>query len=77
VRPDYKNTHFEKRPKPHITAIPHGERSRNDFLISIDVFERVPPPVSRAFVGVAAPLKPGGVLILSVPYTLGDRTVEL
>ena len=73
---DYKNTHFEKRPKLDITAIPRGERGRNDFLISIDVFEHVPPPVSRAFAGAAALLKPGGVLILSVPYTLADRTVE-
>jgi SAM-dependent methyltransferase len=73
---DYRNTHLQRRPKLDITAIPRGERSRNDFLISIDVFEHVPPPVSRAFDGAAALLKPGGVLILSVPYTLDERTVE-
>jgi SAM-dependent methyltransferase len=73
---DYHNTHIEKRPKLDITAIPRREHGRNDFLISIDVFEHVPPPVSRAFEGAATLLKPGGVLILSVPYTLNDRTVE-
>ena len=73
---DYKNTHVERRPKLDITAIPRGERGRNDFLISIDVFEHVPPSVARAFDGAAALLKPGGVLVLSVPYTLDDRTVE-
>lgn len=73
---DYANTYVEKRPKLDITAIPRRVRGRNDFLISIDVFEHVPPPVSRAFAGAAALLRPGGVLVLSVPYTLDDRTVE-
>jgi hypothetical protein len=73
---DYRNTYFDRRPRLDITAIPVGERARNDFLMSIDVFEHVPPPVSRAFEGAAGLLKPGGALILSVPYTLEERTVE-
>lgn len=73
---DYRNTHFDRPPRLDITAIPERERGRHDFLLSIDVFEHVPPPVSRAFDGAAALLKPGGALILSVPYTLDDRTIE-
>ncbi|MDP9104696.1 MAG: class I SAM-dependent methyltransferase [Candidatus Eremiobacteraeota bacterium] len=73
---EYRNTYADRPPLLDITAIPERERGRNDFLLSIDVFEHVPPPVSRAFDGAAALLKPGGALILSVPYTLGERTIE-
>jgi hypothetical protein len=73
---DYRNTYFDTPPSLDITAIPEHERGRNDFLIAIDVFEHVPPPVPCAFEGAASLLKPGGALILSVPYTLEERTVE-
>jgi hypothetical protein len=39
------------------------------------VLEHVEPPVQRAFDGLFAILKPGGTLILTVPYTDG-ATVE-
>ncbi len=73
---DYRNTHLDSQPRLDITAVPPRERGRYDFLIAIDVFEHVPPPVGRAFEGAASLLKPGGVLILSVPYTLEERTTE-
>ncbi len=73
---EFVNGYADKSFPLDITAIPERERGRSDFLISIDVFEHVPPPVSRAFEGAAALLKPGGALILSAPYTLDDRTVE-
>lgn len=64
------------RPILDITAVQGFEHSRNDFVMSIDVFEHVPPPVYRAFEGAASLLKSGGILVLSVPYTLEEKTVE-
>jgi hypothetical protein len=40
------------------------------------VFERVVPPVSRAFENVSKMLKPKGLFILTVPYTKNKETVE-
>jgi hypothetical protein len=73
---DSLRAYFDRSLQLDITAIPERERGRSDFLMSIDVFEHVPPPVSRAFDGAAALLKPGGALILSAPYTLNESTVE-
>jgi SAM-dependent methyltransferase len=72
----YTNTFFDRRPYLDITNTPSSEHPQNDFVISIDVFEHVPPPVVNAFFGVAKLLKPGGKLILSVPYSLGGETDE-
>ncbi len=47
-----------------------------DFVLSSEVFEHVPPPVSRAFAGARALLKPGGVLVLTVPYGFQGETIE-
>ena len=38
--------------------------------------EHVPPPVERAFANLYRMLKPDGLLLLTVPYTLDGRTVE-
>jgi SAM-dependent methyltransferase len=73
---DYRNTFVHRSPKLDITAVPVRERARYDFVIAIDVFEHVPPPVRLAFEGAAALLKPGGVFVFSVPYTLCPTTVE-
>jgi SAM-dependent methyltransferase len=47
-----------------------------DFLIASDVFEHVGPPVDRAFENSLRILKPRGCLILTVPYSLGEKTKE-
>ncbi len=47
-----------------------------DFVISSEVFEHVPPPVERAFENVARLLKPSGVLIMTVPYSLESSMRE-
>src|ERR1700736_2766401 len=73
---DYHCTYYDQPPRLDITAVPEAERGRYDFVTAIDVFEHVPPPVSRGFAGAASLLKPGGVLVLSVPYSLDDRTIE-
>lgn len=72
----YTNTFYHKEPRLDITAIDPALKNSLDILISSDVFEHVAPPVSRAFTNSARLLKPGGTLILTVPYTLNPETVE-
>lgn len=71
----YMNTFFHQTPFLDITRS-QDWFSKHDFLISSDVFEHVAPPVSAAFEGAAALLKPGGLLVLTVPYTLFNQTIE-
>ncbi len=47
-----------------------------DLLITSDVYEHVPPPRHIAFVNSYHLLKPGGFLLLTVPYTMLAITVE-
>lgn len=72
----YVNTFFHAEPRLDITAPPEQWRHSLDFLIASDVFEHVPPPAQRAFDGAASLLKPGGVMVFSVPYSLDASTVE-
>ena len=59
-----------------ITNVPSSFQSKYNYVICADVLEHVPPPISRAFDGLFQVLKPGGYLILTVPYTLEKQTVE-
>jgi len=72
----YTNTFKHKEPRLDITAVPANLIARYDFIIASEVFEHVAPPVSRAFANVRRLLKPHGVLIFSVPYTLEPQTRE-
>ena len=74
---DYRNTYYHQEPTLDISAANIGaELMENDFVISSDVFEHVAPPVSRAFENVWKMLKPGGVLVLTVPYGTQAETIE-
>jgi SAM-dependent methyltransferase len=72
----YRNTFLHQRPLLDITNPPKELLGKHDFLVSIDVFEHVPPPVNRAFRGAAQLLRAGGCLVLSVPYNLHASTLE-
>jgi SAM-dependent methyltransferase len=72
----YENTWFHTEPRVDITRIDPARRGRYDFVVASDVFEHVAPPVSRAFDNTLALLKPGGVFVLTVPFSLGADTVE-
>lgn len=65
---DYRNTHYHKEPMMDITEPSKSWLESADFLLSSDVFEHVVPPVQRAFDGALAVLRPGGHLILTVPF---------
>lgn len=72
----YVNTFLHKEPRLDIVSLNEEWLSRCDFVISSDVFEHVAPPVSRAFDNTLLLLKPGGVFVLTVPYTKTGQTVE-
>ncbi len=73
---DYTNTTFHRRPLLDIARPASKWLCRNDFVISSDVFEHVAPPIQLAFDNLFRLLKPGGVAVFSVPYTLAADTVE-
>jgi SAM-dependent methyltransferase len=73
---NYTNTYYHQPPYLDISAPVTDRAATCDFVISTDVFEHVAPPVSRAFKGVFDLLKPGGHLILTVPFTNEPQTVE-
>lgn len=72
----YTNTYFRSEPRLDIANVPDDQAALYDFIIASDVFEHVAPPVSRAFTNARRLLKPGGVLIFSVPFSLEPDTVE-
>jgi len=73
---DYTNTYYHTEPRLDITAPDPSLEGTLDFLVSSDVFEHVEPPVERAFAAARRLLKPDGVFVFSVPYTLEPATVE-
>lgn len=75
-RLDYTNTFYHQEPFLDIANVDTLQKSKYDFIISTEVLEHVAPPVSRAFKNICDMLKPGGVLIMSVPYTLRGETRE-
>jgi SAM-dependent methyltransferase len=73
---NYTNTYYHQEPRLDIMAIDSALEGTLDFLISTEVFEHVPPPVSVAFANAYRLLKPCGVLIFTVPYTKEGQTLE-
>jgi SAM-dependent methyltransferase len=72
----YTNTYYHCEPLLDIVN-PHAHWiGANDFVISSDVFEHVAPPVQRAFDNLLTLLKPGGVVVFSVPFSLEAQTRE-
>lgn len=72
----FTNTFLHKAPRLDITTPGEAWQSQCDFVISSDVFEHVAPPVSAAFENTLQLLKPGGVLVITVPYAPTGDTVE-
>lgn len=73
---EYTNTFFDHEPRLDITAPPDDWADSFDFIVSSDVFEHVVPPASRAFEGALRLLKPGGLFVFSVPYSLESENIE-
>ncbi len=73
---DYRNTFYDREPRLDLLHPPEGEYGKYDFLIASEVFEHIPPPVDRGFTSALRLLKPNGVLVFSVPYSLDPQTAE-
>lgn len=74
----YTNTYYHKEPKLDISdrTISKHLIGGHDFIISSEVFEHVIPPVRRAFENTFKMLKPGGWLVLTVPFGNQGTTIE-
>jgi len=70
----YTNTYYHKEPFLDITSVDPSQYGRYDFIIASDVFEHICPPISKAFENARRLLKPGGVVIFTVPYVEGETT---
>lgn len=73
---DYHNTHFHREPRLDLARVPESENGRYDFAISSEVLEHVAPPVETAFRNLSRMLRPNGVLVFTVPYSLQASTRE-
>ncbi len=73
---NYTNTYYHQEPHLDITAIPAELEHTLDFIITSDVFEHVPPPISVAFENLRLLLKPGGFVVFTVPYDKAEATRE-
>jgi hypothetical protein len=74
---DYTNTYYHTKPFLDVTNCESSAQYVNlDFVISSDVLEHIQAPVSEALCNILAMLRPGGHLILTVPYLEGYETVE-
>jgi SAM-dependent methyltransferase len=73
---EYENTFFHTSPRLDILDVPGDRLGRYDFVVASDVFEHITPPVQRGFDNARALLRPGGVFIFTVPFTLADDTLE-
>jgi GT2 family glycosyltransferase/glycosyltransferase involved in cell wall biosynthesis len=72
----YQNTFYDREPQLDITNPAPELVGAFDLVISSDVLEHVVPPVQRGFEGAISLLRPGGTLILTVPWLLNGDTVE-
>ena len=72
----YTNTFYHRDPHLDLLQPDEKEFGKYDFVICSEVLEHVPDPVDRAFATLGRLLKPAGVLILTVPYSLEPSIIE-
>ena len=72
----YRNTFLHTAPALDIRNLDERLVGTCDFVLSSDVLEHVDPPVVDAFVNLRRLLKPGGVLVLTVPFAMEGETQE-
>ena len=74
-RMTYTNTFYHQEPRLDVCA-PGDHAGRYDLVVCSEVFEHVPPPLEPAWRGLFQLLRPGGLLVFSVPYVAGGETRE-
>ena len=73
---DYRNTFHDRPPQFDLMSPVGNEAAQYDFVIASDVLEHVPPPVETAFQNAYKLVKSGGVIIMSVPYSVEDTSTS-
>ena len=73
---DYRNTFFNREPRFDLVNPPAGDFGKFDFITSSEVIEHVLPPVENAFRNACDLLKPTGVLVFTVPYSVEASMTE-
>lgn len=73
---DYRNTFYDREPRFDLVNPPAHDAGSYDFVTSSEVLEHVLPPAVDAFRKIASILKPSGVLVFTVPYSLEPSTAE-
>jgi SAM-dependent methyltransferase len=74
-RMTYTNTFYHQEPRLDVRA-PGGHSGRYDLVVCSEVLEHVPPPLEAAWSGLHELLRPGGLLVFSVPYRADAATAE-
>ncbi len=73
---DYTNSFYHREPFLDIANPPDRAHGIYDLLISTEVFEHIVGPSVAAFKGAFDILKPGGYMILTVPFINKGESVE-
>jgi SAM-dependent methyltransferase len=73
---NYINTYFHTEPMLDIRYPAAHHLGKYDFVVTSDVLEHVDGPCERALGNLRALLKPGGLLVLTVPYGFHEVTIE-
>jgi SAM-dependent methyltransferase len=73
----YQNTYYDRSPRLDITQPASCDAYMPvDFVVCSEIFEHIAPPVQPAFNNLRRLLRPGGLLVFSVPTILSAETVE-
>ena len=71
----YTNTFFHREPRLDLTA-PDARLPLHDFIICSDVLEHIPGDPTPAFQCLRSLLRPNGLMVFSVPFSLDEATRE-
>jgi SAM-dependent methyltransferase len=72
----HTNTYLHREPELDLTSPPAELAGTLDYVLCSEVLEHVAPPVERAVQACFDLLKPGGLLVLTVPYMFEAETAE-